>query len=75
MGLKSPFAPTIEWHKHQPPETWTDLLGGVGFRATRVRWSSFNKLRSPGRYLLGNRWASYCLHSHFALYLEKPVDA
>ena len=31
LGIKNPFAPTIEWHKHQAPEIWVDLLSQVGF--------------------------------------------
>src|SRR5690606_20719227 len=39
LRLRNPFAPTIEWHKHQPPEVWAALLEQVGFEAPRVRWS------------------------------------
>lgn len=70
--IRNPFAPTIEWHKHQAPEVWVDLLSQVGFVNPRIRWTSFNTLRSPGRVLLGNKLLSYFLRSDFRLTMEKP---
>ena len=72
LGIKNPFAPTIEWHKHQAPKVWVDLLRQVGFVNPRVRWTSFNTLRSLGRVLLGNKLLSYLLRSHFCFTMEKP---
>ena len=70
--IKNPFAPTIEWHKHQSPEVWVGQLSQVGFVNPRVRWTAFNTLRSPGRILLGNRLLSYFLRSDFRFTMEKP---
>ncbi len=72
LRIKNPFAPTIEWHKHQAPEVWVDLLSQVGFVNPRIRWTSFNTLRSPGRVLLGNKLLSYFLRSDFRFTVEKP---
>jgi SAM-dependent methyltransferase len=68
---RNPFAPTIEWHKHQPPELWVSLLEAVGFTKPNVRWNSVNTLRGPGRLLLGNRFAAYCLASVFCLTMDR----
>lgn len=67
LGLRNPIEPTIEWHKHQPPEVWAALLNEVGFSRPRISWSSFNRLRSAGRWLTGNRLAAFFLTSHFRL--------
>jgi SAM-dependent methyltransferase len=67
LPLRNPLQPTIEWEKHQPPETWAGLLEDAGFREPRVRWNSLNTLRGPGRILLGNRVASWLLGSGFCL--------
>ena len=72
LGIKNPFAPTIEWNKHQAPEIWVDLLSQVEFVNPKVRWTAFNTLRSPGRVLLGNRLLSYFLRSDFRFTMEKP---
>ncbi len=72
LRIRNPFAPTIEWHKHQAPEVWVDLLEQVGFINPRIRWTSFNTLRSPGRVLLGNKLLSYFLRSDFCFTMEKP---
>jgi hypothetical protein len=72
LRIRNPFAPTIEWHKHQAPEVWVDLLSQVGFVNPRIRWTSFNTLRSPGRVLLGNKLLSYFLRSDFCFTMEKP---
>lgn len=68
---RNPFAPTIEWHKHQPPELWVSLLEQVGFTRPKVRWNSVTILRGPGRALLGNRLAAYFLASVFCLTMER----
>ena len=72
LRIRNPFAPTIEWHKHQAPEVWADLLEQVGFINPRIRWTSFNTLRSLGRVLLGNKLLSYFLRSDFCFTMEKP---
>ena len=70
IGLKNPVAKNIEWHKHQPPEIWNDLLTQVGFRKTSLKWTSYNALSRFGRVLIGNRIVSYMLKSHFKLTME-----
>ena len=72
LRIRNPFAPTIEWHKHQAPEVWVNLLSQVGFVNPSIRWTSFNTLRSPGRALLGNKLLSYFLRSDFRFTMEKP---
>jgi len=71
LGIKNPIAPTIEWHKHQKPEFWAAMLSHAGFSSPRIRWASFNSLRRPGRLLLGNRLASWCLTSSFCLTMQR----
>ena len=73
LNLKNPFAPSIEWHKHQSPKHWAKLLSNVGFCNPKIRWTSFNQLRSIGRLLFGNKFASYFFHSHFCLIMEKNI--
>ena len=70
--IRNPFVPTIDWHKHQAPEEWVNLLAEVGFVNPRIRWSSFNTLRNLGRILFGNRLMAYFLMSHFCLTMDKP---
>jgi SAM-dependent methyltransferase len=73
LGLRNPFAPSIEWHKHQPPELWACLLSQVGFAKPEIRWNSFNRLGRVGRLLLGNRIAAYTLNSLFSLTMERTT--
>ncbi len=73
LGMKNPLAPTVEWHKHQQPELWTQLLEEAGFRSPIIRWPTFNTLRSPGSVLLGNKLAAYCLQSTFCLTMERAA--
>jgi len=67
VGLKSPVAKSIEWHKHQSPATWSKMLERRGFTNPRIRWSTLSTLRGPGRILFGNRVASFFSLSHFCL--------
>jgi SAM-dependent methyltransferase len=71
LRVRNPFEPTIEWHKHQRPELWAELLGEVGFENPRIRWNSFNSLRSFGRQVIGNRVASFLLTSAFVLTMQR----
>jgi 2-polyprenyl-3-methyl-5-hydroxy-6-metoxy-1,4-benzoquinol methylase len=75
LGLRNPLQPTIEWDKHQQPETWARLLEDAGFSDPRIRWNSLNTLRGPGRLLLGNRVAAWCLDSTFCLTMTKRGTA
>lgn len=54
VGLKNMLVPTIEWHKHQQPDTWVKLLKESGFRNPEVVWLSPNRLGRPGRFFFGN---------------------
>jgi SAM-dependent methyltransferase len=76
LGVRNPLQPSIEWEKHQQPETWARLLEDVGFSDPRIRWNSLNTLRRPGRLILGNRLASWVLDSTFCLTMTKrgPAD-
>ncbi|GHA72853.1 class I SAM-dependent methyltransferase [Pontibacter akesuensis] len=71
IGMKCYFNPTIEWHKHQRPETWVSLLKEIGFRKPVIKWSTPNKLGKPGRVLMGNSFMSYLTQSHFKFTMEK----
>jgi SAM-dependent methyltransferase len=74
LSVKNPFAPTIEWHKHQPPERWVELLEQAGFGDTRLRWHSLNTLRQPGQALLGNRVGAWFVSSSFLLTMTKRAS-
>jgi SAM-dependent methyltransferase len=67
LPVRNPLQPTIEWDKHQPPETWVELLTEAGFTDPRVRWSAVNSLRRPGRVLLGNRVGAWLTEGSFCL--------
>lgn len=73
LGLVNPFAPTIEWNKHQRPELWCDLLMEAGLINCKIRWTSFNSLRTPGKLLCGNKFAAFLLLSHFYIKAENKA--
>ena len=63
LGVRNPIARSIEWHKHQQPETWIALFGRAGFEFVDLRWSPLYPL---GR-LSSNRVVQYATASHFVL--------
>jgi SAM-dependent methyltransferase len=75
LGLPNPILRTIEWEKHQSPSLWAALLAEVGFRDPRIRWSSFNTLRRPAQWLLGNRVGAYLTTSAFCLAMKREGAA
>ncbi len=70
--IKNPFAPTIEWHKHQRPQTWIRLLKQCGFEKPKIEWSVFRIFGRPGRVLLNNELAAYFTRSYFCLKMIYP---
>ena len=72
LHLRNPFAPTIEWHKHQPPEMWRDLAVQAGLRHCCLRWTSPSSFGKMGRLLLGHRLGAFLTLGAFRLHLRKP---
>lgn len=68
IGLRSPVASAIEWHKHQHqhPKTWVEVFKRAGFRKFDVRWSPVQ----PFPKLTANWLAQYLTSSHFVLRLQ-----
>jgi SAM-dependent methyltransferase len=71
LKIKNPFAPTIEWHKHQSPEEWIKILREVGFKKFKVKWILLNQLGRVGNFFLGNKICSFFINSHFIIYANK----
>ena len=63
MGLRSPFATSIEWHKHQNPQIWIDIFAQAGFQCVDLRWSPLQ----PFPRLTANWLVQYITCSHFVL--------
>lgn len=71
LGLKNPFDPGIEWHKHQPPAVWAELAEGQGLALQDVRWSSPARLGAVGQRLFGSALAAWFFTSHFVMTFSK----
>lgn len=65
LGRRNPFTPSIEWHKHQTPETWISLLHQAGFGQFRVRWVPLPRFGTVGRVVLANPVGGYLTSAHF----------
>jgi len=68
LGIRNPLVPDIEWHKHQSPFVWLDLLGDSGWEPVGVRWTLPSVLGDLGQRALANRLSAYLSTSHFVLY-------
>jgi SAM-dependent methyltransferase len=71
LGIRHPFLPTIEWHKHQPPDVWVALLLKAGFVKPRITWLSPAKYLHFGA-LFSNRIYAYLTRSLFRLEVSAP---
>lgn len=69
LGWRNPWAPTIEWHKHQQPETWAGLFMEAGFCEPRITWFS-NSVWGPLGAVQRNRPFAYLRDSYFRLVLR-----
>ena len=70
LGLTNPVMKSIEWHKHQQPKVWGELLEKSGFKVETIRWNTFNTLGKFGAMLLGYSIPSYFSLSHFRMYVR-----
>jgi SAM-dependent methyltransferase len=71
IGVRNPFMPTIEWEKHQSPSFWTELMSQSGFKLDSINWTTFNRTGKVGKFVMGNKYLSYFLQSHFCIKLQK----
>jgi SAM-dependent methyltransferase len=71
LGLRSPFAPTIDWKKHQDPVVWEGLLKKAGFEFVALDWHRFYPLRWFG-WLGANGLVARVITSQFILTVRKP---
>lgn len=68
----SPWAPEIEWEKHQEPETWTALFEEAGFETIESRFfHPWYRIRALGP-LLSLKPAARMLSSCFTIRVRKP---
>ena len=67
VGIKNPFDRSIEWHKHQTPDTWMKLLSKHGFKNFIISRQVFYSLGIFGDFLMNNKLISYFTHSMFRL--------
>jgi SAM-dependent methyltransferase len=69
IGLTNPFATTIEWHKHQTPELWGDLLRSVGYVEPQIEWMYHPLLP---KWPFGLRSLAYFHSNLFRLKMRRP---
>jgi 2-polyprenyl-3-methyl-5-hydroxy-6-metoxy-1,4-benzoquinol methylase len=74
LHVRSPLTPTIEWHKHQPPQVWSRLLSRVGFKQVSLRWRSPTSLGTIGQILMANRLVNFFLWAQFCLTMQKGSE-
>jgi 16S rRNA G966 N2-methylase RsmD len=77
LGLTSPLAKTIEWHKHQNPRVWNEIISSTGWQIEKSTYLSFKQLRLFGKIFFGNKFFAYILgtpfYLKFKLILEEEV--
>jgi SAM-dependent methyltransferase len=66
LGVRNPFAVSIEWHKHQPPALWIDRLAAAGFSRPRLTWTFCPRLGATA-----GGWVAWFLDSHFRLEMRR----
>lgn len=71
IGLKSPFAPSIDWHLHCEPGVWQQMIEDIGFSHIKTQWTARREFGLFGKFFLANRVCSYFLNSHFVSFYQK----
>ncbi len=65
LKIPNPFDPSIEWHKHQSPKVWIDLLSQVGFVESDLKWNYYSRYLPKGKPLVFSALVAYLFSSHF----------
>lgn len=73
FGMQSPIVPSIEWHKHQHPLMWMQVLGDAGFDNARYKWVAPTRLGKFWKLFLENRISAYTLTGMFRITARKPI--
>ena len=68
LGLRNPFAPTIDWHLHQNPRLVLKLFSKYDFDFN-LRWSPFKDLELLENSFFGEK-TSYFLQSHYNIQIN-----
>ena len=73
LGLKNPFAPSIDWHLHQSPKMIVSLFKETDSNYSfSLRWSPFKRFDGLGRILsLFGFLPSFFMQSHYNLIFIK----
>lgn len=72
IGLRNPFAPSIEWELHQHPPLLIKLFAANNLELVSLRWSPFKRFGSFGRLLSKLGFPiSYFMQSHFNMVFVK----
>ncbi len=72
LGLKNPFAPSIEWNLHQSPYFIKKLFERQGFEKFSIRWSPFKRFGFIGRILTYfGFFPSFFMQSHFNMIIQR----
>jgi SAM-dependent methyltransferase len=72
LHVPNPFVPDIEWHLHQQPRVWAELLVSAGFADPRIRWNPMTRAGRAGELLLANWLGAFATQSHFTLRARVP---
>lgn len=70
LGLRNPFAPSIDYRKHQSPRVWVSLLRQAGFTDPRVEWLVPRPLRPLGP-LVANEVFQWFTWSKFRIAMRR----
>ena len=74
LGLKSPFAPSIEWHLHQSPYLIKNLFERQGFENFHIRWSPFKRFGELGRLIAYFGFTpAFFMQSHFNIIIKNQL--
>jgi SAM-dependent methyltransferase len=69
LGLRSPFAPTINWKIHQNPSGLRKIVHQAGYLDIRWEWTPLKRAGLLGRIIAKFGFASsYFLQSHFVMW-------
>ena len=71
IGLKTPFALSIDWDLHCEPGVWQQMIEILRFSHIKTQWTARREFGFFGKIFLANRLCSYFLNSHFVSFYKK----
>ena len=75
IGLKSPFAPSIDWDLHCAPGVWQQMIEDLGFSNIKTQWTARREFGFLERFFLSINYVLIFLTVILLVFIKKAENS